>query len=303
MPITLSVQTYRDEAVPLPMARRFDQLGGAIGRIAGNDLVLDDPGKYISRVHARIEYRDGGYYLLDVGSNPSLVNGRPAGPGRPVLLAEGDRVVIGDYLLVASVTPDAQAAPALQPFAPMTAPPPVPAPAPSPSPSHVPPMSSSADDSLSGASILNVGGNLGSGGFDPLGMDLLAPRDPLAPPAPAAAPAYRGAESDHASPELHAFPMTPAKPPMPPTPAPAPSMSIPDDYDPLADFLPPRIVSTPPAAPPPSSRPNSTVIVMFFLKFGLEGSAGSTAGLSTETLVCVSWLSRLVWLKRRVTAS
>lgn len=253
MPITLSVQTYRDEAVPLPMARRFDQLGGAIGRIAGNDLVLDDPGKYISRVHARIEYRDGGYYLLDVGSNPSLVNGRPAGPGRPVLLAEGDRVVIGDYLLVASVTPDAQAAPALQPFAPMTAPPPVLAPSPSPSPSspHVPPMSSIADDSLSGASILNVGGNLGSGGFDPLGMDLLAPRDPLAPPAPAAAPAYRGAESDHASPELHAFPMTPAKPPMPPTPAPAPSMSIPDDYDPLADFLPPRIVPTPPAASPP----------------------------------------------------
>ena len=243
MPITLSVQTYRDEAAPLPITRRFDQLGGAIGRIVGNDLVLDDPGKYISRVHARIEYRDGGYYLLDVGSNPSLVNGRPAGPGRPVLLADGDQVVIGDYLLVASVTPDAQAAPSLQPLAPMTAPPAAPA----PSPPHAPAMSSSADDSLSGASILKVGGNFGSGGFDALGMDLLAPRDPLAPPAPAAAPAYRGAESDHASPELHAFPMTPAQPPAAPIspPASAASVSIPDDYDPLADFLPPRIVPTP----------------------------------------------------------
>ena len=83
MPITLSVQTYRDEAAPLPVATRFDQLGGAIGRIAGNDLVLDDPGKYISRVHARVEYRDGGYYLLDVGSNPSMsMAARPARAGR-----------------------------------------------------------------------------------------------------------------------------------------------------------------------------------------------------------------------------
>ena len=60
MAITLSVQTYRNEALPQPVARRFDQLGGAIGRAVGNELVLDDPSKYISRVHARIDYRDGG---------------------------------------------------------------------------------------------------------------------------------------------------------------------------------------------------------------------------------------------------
>lgn len=230
------------------MARRFDQLGGAIGRIAGNDLVLDDPGKYVSRVHARIEFRDGGYYLIDVGSNPSMVNGRPVGPGRPVLLADRDQVVIGDYALAVSLTPEAQSAPVLQPFAPLTAPAPAPTPV----------MPANADDSLSGASILNVGGHTGNGGFDPLGLDLLAPRDPQ--PAQAA-PAYRGAESDHASPELHAFSATPTQPapfiqPAPPAqPVPfaafAPSMSIPDDYDPLADFLPPRIVPAVAPAPPP----------------------------------------------------
>lgn len=244
MPITLSVQTYREEAPPLPMARRFDQLGGAIGRIAGNDLVLDDPGKYISRVHARVEYRDGGYYLLDVGSNPSMVNGRPAGPGRPVLLQDGDQVLIGDYLLAVSLTPEAQAAPALQPFAPMSAPA-----APQPTP-PAPGMNANVDDSLSGASILNVGADMGNGGFDPLGLDLLGPRNPPAPaarPATPAAPAYRGAESDHASPERHAFPVPPARPSAPSMP-----MAIPDDYDPLADFLPPRIA---PAAPPVYASP------------------------------------------------
>ena len=245
MPITLSVQTYRDEAAPLPVATRFDQLGGAIGRIAGNDLVLDDPGKYISRVHARVEYRDGGYYLLDVGSNPSMVNGRPAGPGRPVLLADRDQVLIGDYLLVVSLTPDAQAAPALQPFAPMSASPPSPLPA-------IPDMPANADDSLSGASILNIGGNPGNSGFDPLGLDLLATRDASAPAAPAA-PAYRGAESDHASPELQAFPVTPARLPA----QPGPSMAIPDDYDPLADFLPPRIVQPAPPMPPMPPMPEA----------------------------------------------
>ena len=58
--ITLSVHTYRDAAPPVPLARRFDRLGGSLGRSPGNELVLDDPGKYISRIHARIEYRDGG---------------------------------------------------------------------------------------------------------------------------------------------------------------------------------------------------------------------------------------------------
>ncbi|NIA54558.1 FHA domain-containing protein [Massilia sp. TW-1] len=58
-------------------------MGGAIGRAPGNDLVLDDPGKYISLARARVEYRDEAFWLVDVGSNPSFVNDRPAGTARP----------------------------------------------------------------------------------------------------------------------------------------------------------------------------------------------------------------------------
>ena len=222
MPITLSVLTYRDAAPAQALGRRFDRLGGAIGRAPGNELVLDDPGKYISRVHARIEYRDGGYCLVDVGSNPSLVNERPVGPGRHVLLADGDRIAIGDYQLAASVEDEAPQAAPLPP-SPLQAPVAVPAPAPV--------LAANAEDSLAGAGILDVGAGPLSPGFDPLGLNLFAAPAPAAP----AVPPWRGAESDHVAPELAPFPAMP--------PAPAARMAIPDGYDPLADLL--------AAAPPP----------------------------------------------------
>ena len=33
MPITLSVQTYNNEALPAPLVKHFDQLGGALGNL------------------------------------------------------------------------------------------------------------------------------------------------------------------------------------------------------------------------------------------------------------------------------
>ena len=271
MPITLSVQTYNNEALPQPLARQFDQLGGALGRAVGNDLVLDDPSKYISRVHARVEYRDGAYYLIDVGSNPSVVNERPLGQGKQVRLADQDRLLVGQYALIVSLVPEASAAPL--PPSPLQA-----AAAPAYAPALPADVAFSLDDSLSGASILDIGGGLGQPGFDPLGLDLFAPQ-----PKADDAPGFRGAESDHISPELQAFAMPALAPapayaaaayPPPAYPAPAyaapaapaasapayappaapqqhASMAIPDDYDPLADYLPPRVVTAPPPPPPP----------------------------------------------------
>jgi type VI secretion system FHA domain protein len=254
MSLTLSVHTYRDGAPAQPLYRRFDRLGGALGRAPGNELVLEDPGKYISRVHARVEFRDGAYCLVDVGSNPSLVNERPVGPGRHVALADGDRITIGDYQLVASV--ESEAAPMLPP-SPLQVEPQAPA-------AHAA-MPANPDDSLAGAGILDVGGDPLNPSFDPLGLNLLGNPPPPAP----AVPAWRGAESDHVPPELAPFPAA-LQPPMPPAPgpaafqpimpAPAPAafggagqLAIPDDYDPLADFLPPRVQAPVPAPSPAQS--------------------------------------------------
>jgi type VI secretion system FHA domain protein len=256
MPITLSVYMYRNAAPAQALTRRFDQLGGAIGRAPGNDLVLDDPGKYISRLHARVEYRDEAFWLVDVGSNPSLVNDRPVGAGRSVQIEDGDRVTIGDYQLLASVESEATA---FMPAAASRPLPPSPLQVAPPPPPVTPDLPMNPDDSLANAGILDVGGDPLNPSFDPLGLNLFGS------PAPAPAqsvPAWRGAESDHVPPEQ--LPFAPPAAPVPsfaPPPVPAPTqpqpqptsamaMSIPDDYDPLADFLPPRVQATPAPLPP-----------------------------------------------------
>jgi type VI secretion system FHA domain protein len=251
MPITLSVYMYRNAAPAQALTRRFDQLGGVIGRAPGNDLVLDDPGKYISRLHARVEYRDEAFWLVDVGSNPSLVNDRPVGTGRSVQLEDGDRVTIGDYQLLASVESEATA------FMP-AAPPPSPLQVAPPPPAVTPDLPMNPDDSLASAGILDVGGDPLNPSFDPLGLNLFGSPAPAAAPTPSV-PAWRGAESDHVPPEQLPFAAPPAPAPVPsfaaPQPQSAAAIAIPDDYDPLADFLPPRVQAAPPPAPAPAPLP------------------------------------------------
>jgi type VI secretion system FHA domain protein len=96
-----------------------------------------------------------------------------------------------------------------------------------------PALSGNPEDSLARAGILDVGGDPLGPGFDPLGLNLFGAPAPAAP----AVPAWRGAESDHVAPELAPFP--------------AARGAIPDNYDPLADFLPPPKQAQPPQPPQP----------------------------------------------------
>ena len=94
----------------------FSTEGGTIGRSADNDWVLPDPLRYVSAHHARVEYRNGQYYLEDVSTNGVFVNDddRPLAKALPTghMLKTGDLVRMGDYQIVAAVESDAQAAPA-----------------------------------------------------------------------------------------------------------------------------------------------------------------------------------------------
>jgi len=275
--LTLRILTYRNQPVPPAAPVRFGADGGHVGRAPDNALVLDDPSKYISRVHARVFARDGAFVIEDLGSNPSVVNDRPVGKGNQAVLGQGDRVMIGDYLLQAaleSAPPQPTLAPApannaaLPPFEP---PPPA-------APAYLPPLDfapaapaapgpgapskpDAMPDLLAGASILDVApGQAGVGADDPLGLNLFAP---AAPP--------RAAESDHVSPELMAFSRVGPAPGSAPTPA-APSglppaasrnaFAIPDDYDPLADLFPPAAPLVPPVVAPRTPPPDATVFVI-----------------------------------------
>ena len=112
--IVLTVLSYNGAPADGPSAQ-FDELGGTIGRADNNQLVLPDPERTISRVHARVVFRAGRYAIVDNGSNPISVNNTPVGAGREQPLQPGDQLQIGGYVLQASQA--ASAAATADPFA------------------------------------------------------------------------------------------------------------------------------------------------------------------------------------------
>ena len=85
----------------------FSVEGGTIGRSADNDWVLPDPQRYVSAHHARVQFREGHFYLQDVSTNGVYVNDdteplakRGSGGYR---LANGDVLRMGDYHILAAL--------------------------------------------------------------------------------------------------------------------------------------------------------------------------------------------------------
>lgn len=201
MSLTLRVQTYRKQAPAVPVERRFDQLGGTIGRAAGNDLELPDPGKYISRNHSKIDFADGRYTLMDLGANPSWINDRPVGTGKVASLEHGDRLMIGDYVLEVLVDQPTGAVPPLfstetSDALPFQAQPAAPS-------GVVPPQFEPVADTLAGMKVLDVAGRFDGlaapSANDPLG---LGPQGEPQVPTQQQIAAYRGSEADHVAPQF-----------------------------------------------------------------------------------------------------
>jgi type VI secretion system FHA domain protein len=91
----------------------FGVEGGTIGRSADNDWVLPDPLRYVSAHHARVQYRDGRFFLEDLSTNGVFLNDdeRAVGKRSPggVLLQNGDVVRVGEYQIVVAVEAEAVA--------------------------------------------------------------------------------------------------------------------------------------------------------------------------------------------------
>ena len=97
--ISISAVSYNGDQVA-PLAARFGEAGGSIGRSDGNRLVLPDPDRTISRVHAEIVHRGGGdFAVVNRGSNPITLNGDPLGSGAHAAIAANDELHIGGYVL------------------------------------------------------------------------------------------------------------------------------------------------------------------------------------------------------------
>ena len=85
----------------------FSVEGGTIGRSADNDWVLPDPARYVSAHHARVQFREGHFYLQDVSTNGVYVNddmeplAKRGSSG--YRLADGDMLRMGEYHIVAAL--------------------------------------------------------------------------------------------------------------------------------------------------------------------------------------------------------
>ena len=84
------------------LSAEFDDSGGSIGRASSNQLVLDDPDRTVSRVHAQVLCRNGAFFIIDRGSNPLSHNGLSLGWGKEAPLANGDTLHIGSFELAVS---------------------------------------------------------------------------------------------------------------------------------------------------------------------------------------------------------
>ena len=79
-------------------AATWNEKGGSIGRMAGNDWVLADPDNEISRIHAHIHYQKNRYYIEDLSTNGVFIGDADQRIGSaPYQLHQDDMMYIGPY--------------------------------------------------------------------------------------------------------------------------------------------------------------------------------------------------------------
>jgi predicted component of type VI protein secretion system len=111
MLLALSIVSEQGAALGPTAYKVFDERGGSIGRVAGNDWVLPDAQNFVSSRHAIVTARGGVFYLEDKSSNGTFINSADQAVSRsdPQSLCDGDRLFIGDYEIIVQLIPSAPA--------------------------------------------------------------------------------------------------------------------------------------------------------------------------------------------------
>lgn len=71
--------------------------GGSIGRAAGCTLSLKDHNRFISSTHCLVSAYGDTYYISDVSTNGTMVNGHKILKNQPVSICDGDIITLGQY--------------------------------------------------------------------------------------------------------------------------------------------------------------------------------------------------------------
>ena len=104
MPLTLQLvnETTLPDGGPVSI-HISGKRGIDIGRAAHLDWTLPDPTRYISSRHCEIRYKDGGYWLHDVSTNGTFLNGADKRMHAPHRLRNGDQFTVGHYIVAVTV--------------------------------------------------------------------------------------------------------------------------------------------------------------------------------------------------------
>jgi type VI secretion system protein ImpI len=110
MRLTLTIENFskRPDGGPLTYVAE-GRRSVDIGRNQHLDFCLPDENHFISGRHCEIGPKDGAYYLTDVSTNGTFVNSWDRRVQSPYRLRDGDRLFIGDYIVVVRVEDDPEA--------------------------------------------------------------------------------------------------------------------------------------------------------------------------------------------------
>ncbi len=93
-----------------PLSFEADRRGLDVGRDQHLDWTLPDDSRFISGKHCEIRYFDDCYWLYDVSTNGTFVNGSSRRVKSPYKLCDGDKLEIGDYVIAVAIEGEALAA-------------------------------------------------------------------------------------------------------------------------------------------------------------------------------------------------
>jgi type VI secretion system protein ImpI len=104
MTLTLHIEneTSLPDGGPLSVSVKGKR-GLDIGRDPYLDWTLPDPHRFVSGRHCEVRWRDDGYWLHDISTNGTFVNGAESRLKAPHRLRNGDRFVIGQYVIAATL--------------------------------------------------------------------------------------------------------------------------------------------------------------------------------------------------------
>jgi type VI secretion system protein ImpI len=108
--LTIENETSLPDGGPLSV-QITGKRGLDIGRDRHLDWTLPDPTRTISAKHCEVRYQDGGYWLYDVSTNGTFLDGVEGRLKAPHKLKNGDRLLIGPYIIGVALDGDAPSAP------------------------------------------------------------------------------------------------------------------------------------------------------------------------------------------------